>query len=376
MKVTKEFTGHIDDLLFFNEVVTAMVAVARAYELPLRMVSHLAMPKTRMADRMGQCDSTGHIQLVMRCTVDGQWCDEPMSPKKVWDTAAHELAHLRHMNHGVHFQEFEEEMRETISNRQENHQEKILKRLVKLRASKESEAAIGNAAAAEAFASMINKMLIEYELNPSDIDYARTADHDPVVEVMVNLGVHKIRPQKTRIAWQESLARIVAKAHLCTFLLSRGSNKIWFVGTKSHATVAEYAYGTLVPVIDRLSDIEYYTFLGKCQREGNSKLAHGFRPAWLDAFVTRVEERFFEARKAAVTAAPNESQALMRLDGALVKVRRYIEDKFERRKGAADALNGGRKHHVAGRTAGRAAADRIPLGRRGVDGSSIKMIKS
>lgn len=374
MKVTREFTGHVDDLLFFTEVATAMTAVARAYTLPLRVISHLAMPKSGMADRMGQCDATGHIQLVLRCTVDGQWCDEPMSPSEVWDTAAHELAHLRHMNHGVKFQEFEEEMREAIKNRQEDHQEKVLRRLVKLQASKESEAAIGNAEAAEAFASMINKMLIEYELNPSDIDYARTVDRDPVIEMPVNLGAYKIRVQKTRIAWQESLARIVAKAHLCSFLLRSGSNSIWFVGINSHAMVAEYAYGTLVPVIDKLSDVEYYAFLGKCQRDGNSKLAHGFRPAWLSAFVQRIDERFFEARKAVVAEATSESQALMRLDGALVKVRRYIEDKFEGRRGSAAMLNGGAKYHAAGRAAGRAAADRMALGRRGVSGSDVKRL--
>lgn len=374
MKVAREFTGHVDDLLFFTEVATAMTAVAKAYTLPLRIISHLTMPLKGMADCMGKCDATGHIRIVMRCTVDGVWCDEPLSPTEIWDTAAHELAHLRHMNHGVNFQEFEEEMREALSNRQEDHQEKILRRLVKLQASKESEAKIGNAEAAEAFASMINKMLIEYELNPSDIDYARTMDHDPVIEMRVDLVGHKIRVQKTRIAWQESLARIVAKAHLCSFLLRAGSNSIWFVGTKSHAMVAEYAYGTLVPVIDKLSDVEYYAFLGKCQREGNSKLAHGFRPAWLDAFVTRIDERFFEARKAAVAEAPSQSQALMRLDGALVKVRKYIEDKFEGRRGVANALNGGRKHHHAGQAAGRAAADRVVLGRRGVSGSSTKGI--
>lgn len=371
MKVSREFTGHIDDLLFFTEVATAMTAVAKAYTLPLRIVSHLAMPKAGMADRMGQCDVTGHIQLVMRCTVDGQWCDEPLSPAEIWDTAAHELAHLRHMNHGLAFQEFQEEMREALKNQGEDHQEKVLRRLVKLQASKESEAKIGNAEAAEAFASMINKMLIDYELSPSDIDYARTADRDPVIEMQVNLGTYKIRTQKTRIAWQESLARVVAKAHLCTFLLRPRSNDIWFVGTKSHAMVAEYAYGTLVPIIDKLSDVEYYAYLNKCQREGNSKKAHGYRPAWLAAFVNRIDERFFETRKVAVADAPSQSQALMRLDGALMKVRKYVEDKFAAGRGTAGSLSSAR-FHAAGRDAGRAAADRVVLGRRGVSGTSSK----
>jgi hypothetical protein len=344
----------------------AMWQVARQYQLPLRSVTHLAMPLSGMADRMGECTGAGDIRLVLRCTVEGEWCDAPLSPKEVWDTAAHELAHLRHMNHGDAFKELMAEMAEALSNRQEDHRDKVLKRLVKLQASREGEAAIGNAAAAEAFATMINRMLVEYELSPSDIDYAKAQDHDPVIEVMVNLGAYKIRVQKARIAWQESLARVVARAHLCSFLLRTGSNHIWFVGTKSHATVAEYAYGTLVPIIDKLSDVEYYAYLGKCQREGRSKDAHGYRPAWLQAFVRRIEERFFEARAASVSSAPSESQALIRLNGALAKTQKYIEDKFSSR-GTAAAV-GKNSYHSVGREHGRAAADRVALGRRGVNG--------
>lgn len=160
---------------------------------------------------------------------------------------------------------------------------------------------------------------------------------------------------------------------MCTFLLNRGSNKIWFVGTKSHASVAEYAYGTLTPIVDKLSDKEYYAYLGQCQREGCSWKAHGFRPAWLQAFVTRINERFFESRKAAIAEAPNESTALVRLNGALAKVDKYIEDKFASTHRHVEALKGA-KYHAAGREAGRAAADRVPLGRRGVEGLATKLI--
>lgn len=365
---------HGEDVTLFEEVRKAMEAVASTYKLKLRTVTPHPMPQSGMADRMGDCSTTGDIRIVLRCTVNGEWCDAPLSPKEVWDTAAHELAHLKHFNHGVAFQEFEEEMREALQNRQTNHMDKVMDRLVKLQASRNSEATLGNAEAAEAFASAINRMLIEYELNPSDIDYARATDKDPVIEMPVNLGVYKIRTQKTRIAWQESLAGIVARAHMCTFLLRAGSNQIWFVGTKSHATVAEYAYGTLVPIIDKLSDKEYYDFLAVCQRQdGNGQRAHGFRPAWLSAFVLRIAERFEEARSQAVKASPSETMSLMRLNGAMMKVKKYVEDKFEGKARHASALNGGARFHVAGRAAGRAAADKIPLGRRGVEGSSGPM---
>jgi len=363
---------HQDDLLFFHDVATTMRAVAAEYKLFVKSISHYPMPASGMVDCKGDCSHDGNIRLVMRCTENGQWCAAPRTPASIWQTAAHELAHLRHFNHGVEFQEFQLELEEAIKNHQ--HRNKMIKKLAKLRESRASEAQVGTAAAAEAFASMINKLMLDYELSPSDIDYARS-DSDPVIEVKVDLGAYKIRQQKTRIAWQETLAGIVAQAHLCTFLLRPKSNDIWFVGTKSHAVYAEYAYGTLVPVIDKLSDVEYYAFLGKCQREGNSSRAHGYRPAWLKAFVLRIEERFKEARQAAIYESPtSESTALMRLNGALQKVNRYIDDKFSGHRRTASALAAKVRYHAEGRAAGRAAADRVALGRRGLEGGVAKQL--
>lgn len=368
---------HPDDLLFFNEVAEVMRKVAKIYDLPLRSITGYPMPTKGMADRLGECYGNGDIRLVMRATVNGVWCEEPRTPELVWKTAAHELAHLRHMNHGVAFQEFHDELMEAVKNRREDHQDKIIKKLVKMQAAREGEAAVGNAAAAEAFAGMINKMMLEYELNPNDLDYARATDNDPVVEIKVNFNNYGYPNKKVRIAWEETMARVVAKAHLCSFLLRPGSNQIWFVGTKSHATVAEYVYGTLLPIATKLAHTEYCRYYWDLDKRGESvTLARGFKGAWLDAFVDRIAERFNEARAAAVSAVPDDaggsSTALLRLDGALVKVRKYIDDKFASTRRVAESLHGGAKYHKDGRAWGRAAADRMTLGRRGVTGNAVR----
>jgi hypothetical protein len=364
---------HPDDVLFFHDVCAAMRTVARKYKLPLVSITPLPMPEKGLADRLGDCTNTGHIRLVLRATENGEWCVNPRSQDEVWGTAAHELAHLRHLHHGPVFQEFRLELAEALRNLQEDHKERVIKRLVKMQAARDGEAALGNSAAAEAFATAINRMLIENELAPSDLDYARATDQDPVIEVPVDLGLYKIQSKQTRIAWQESLARVVAKAHLCTFLIRRGSNAIWFVGTKSHAVVAEYAYGVLVPLADKLANKEYYDYHMGLRRQGQDiRLARGFRPAWLETFVGRIAERFDDARRAAVTDAPEgTSVALMRLDGALQKARAYTDDKFKGRRGAS-ALSGRNADHHDGRARGRAAADRMVIGRRGVENSRVK----
>ena len=368
---------HPDDLLFFNEVADAMRKIATKYNLPLRSITGYPMPTQGMADRLGDCNSGGDIRLVMRATENGVWCPAPRTPKDIWRTAAHELAHLKHLNHGVAFQEFEEEMQAALENlTQPNHRQKLITKLIKLQASRQGEAAIGNAEAADAFATMINRLLIENELSPSDLDYARSADDDPIIELMTNLDAYQIDKKKSRIAWQETLASVVANAHLCTFLLRPGSNQIWFVGTRSHATVAEYVYGNLVRAAAKMATTEYFRYYSHCRFQLNDlSKTHGFKNAWITAFVDRIAERLREARAAAVKAAAadvpgSSSQALMRLEGSLVKVRAYIDNKFKGRRGGASALNGGRKNHAEGRARGRAAADAVTLGQRGITAPS------
>jgi hypothetical protein len=368
---------HPDDILTFTKLCDAMKFVARQYGLPLRTITGYPMPKTGMANRMGDCSHSGDIRIVLRCTENGQWCDKPLDPDVIWDVAAHELAHLRHMNHGLEFQDFCEELQVAMNNRKEDHKERIINKILKLKAQREGEAALGNAAAAEAFAAMMNKMLIQNELQPSDLVYAEAKANDPILEIPVKKSIYGIKESKTRSAWQETLAAGVAKAHLCRILVRPGSNDIFFVGTHSHATVAEYVFGCMVPAVEKMSkkaETDYWRATG-CGRGANNK-ALGYRAAWIDAFVRRIWERFEEAKQAVLTeefsAGCDSSTALVRLNSAAQRVTDYINDKFANRKSGAGALNYRSRNHSDGRAAGRQAADNITLGRRGISTSTTK----
>lgn len=365
---------HPDDVLFFHEVKATMFRVAAAYALPLKQVHPQAMPEQGLADCLGRCSADGRITIVMRATVDGEWAAAPRTPELVWRTAAHELAHLKHLNHGQAFWAFAAELEQAVKNQQETHRERVLRKLVKMQQVRDGEAALGNAAAAEAFAAAINRMLIEHELHPSDIDYARTTDDDPVIEVPVDLAQYDIEPKRQRVAWQERLARTVARAHLCTFLISRGTNKIWFVGTRSHAVVAEYAYGTMARAAAVLCKAAYHQYGLECAkqagRSGWMAGAPGFCEAWLAAFISRIAQRLDEARSAAVAEVAADlpggtTAALMRLDGALTKARAYVDNKFKG-KGIGALGTAWRRGNDAGSAAGRAAADSMAIGRRGM----------
>ena len=93
---------HPEDVLFFGEVAAGMRRVAAKYGLFLGSVGHLPDERSGFdTDRFGDCEPTsGAIRLLLRAKVNGQWTSDPMSPEEVWDTAAHELAHLRFVEHG------------------------------------------------------------------------------------------------------------------------------------------------------------------------------------------------------------------------------------------------------------------------------------
>lgn len=247
--------------------------------------------------------------------------------------------------------------------------EKILDKLSKLRAAQEGEARIGNAAAAEAFANTINRMLLQHELSMEDVPVGGVVRDEPIVELYADLAAHGIKFLNVRSGWQEALARIVAQAHLCKFLVATGSNWITFVGTKEHATVAAYAYGVLCSAADRMS---FQAREDWWKREcGGKHLASGnFRAGWIHGFVSRIAQRFAEARQAEVTATGNESQALVRLSGALQRAQVFVDEKYKKKVAAPSMRTG----NAAGYREGRAAADAMKIGQKGVGTSSSRQI--
>lgn len=249
--------------------------------------------------------------------------------------------------------------------------DKLLDKLAKMVAARDGEAAIGNEEAADAFASAISRMLLEHDLSMEEVTYRASVDSDPVIEVVSDLPKYGAEHKKARVGWQEALAATVADAHLCKFIIYRGSNRICFVGTKSHATVAEYAYGTLVAATEKMSWSAYNKmFYGLKGRGEDVSACRGFRAAWLTAFVSRIAARFAEVKRQAVAnAAPG--MGLMRISQSLAKADAFLKTKKLSRTRAASMGHGG---NAEGARQGREAADKIELNRRGVGTTEMKRI--
>jgi hypothetical protein len=214
-------------------------------------------------------------------------------------------------------------------------QEAILEKLAKIKRMADSAAAIGSEAEAEAFAAMLQKMLINHKLEMSDLEFEKMEKEQPVEKHYINYDQYPdIKLRRTRVLWIEQMASIVARAHFCRILIHPGSSRITLVGRKEDFVVAEYMIITLQRIIEHISDKAAYHYRLECHRlYGNGNAAKGFRESFTLAFIRRLAERY-ELEKNAMTET---STALVRVNKAEEAVVAFMKAKFS--KGKASALS-------------------------------------
>jgi hypothetical protein len=109
-----DMTLHPDDVALFVKTRDVAFAVARRYALPLRGFN--PMPDPEAPAETGLCAIRAKvIWITYRFKVGGQWLETPRAERDVWQTVAHELAHLRVKAHDWRLAEFEEELSEAIA---------------------------------------------------------------------------------------------------------------------------------------------------------------------------------------------------------------------------------------------------------------------
>jgi hypothetical protein len=201
---------------------------------------------------------------------------------------------------------------------------------------------------------MLHQMLIKHKLEMTDIEYDAEVKDEPVdryrMETIWRDGkqYYKDYPdveiKGKRAGWSEDLARIISRAHSCSFLVSPGSSFITFVGTKSNVAIVEYLFMTMYRTIVKLSQKEYdkaYYEVEKKVKNGDPDAEdaryalRGYQASWRSGFIRGLSELFEEERKQAETSS---STALLRLDKDKQAVKKFIAENY---KGTADALGGG-----------------------------------
>lgn len=231
--------------------------------------------------------------------------------------------------------------------------DKILDKLQKLKAHAESAAKIGSAEEAEAFAAMLQQLMMKHKISMTDLEVEEEAAADPVDQQIINWDDVKVR--SNRVAWIERLASIVARAYFCRILVHPGSSKITLVGRKSDIAVAEFMIVTLTRLAEKLAKKEF----GVVYRQ-NRHAAHGFKDTFLKSFIVRLGERFDEERNAAV----RETMAIVRVNAAEAAVADFMKQ-FTKK---AAIVKGSRQDpNALGWRRGREVADQVSLRARAME---------
>ncbi len=140
--------------------------------------------------------------------------------------------------------------------------ETILDRIRKvqgyLRSDNPNEAAVA--------AAKLSELLIKYNIELSDIPAEQRAA-DPFVNRTSDTETNRL-PE-----WRITLAVAVAKANLCTIVIS-GSHLQW-MGRGSNVEVAQYIYETCATDLQRIADGLWYALRDMLKDDPSIKLIHG-----------------------------------------------------------------------------------------------------
>ncbi len=233
--------------------------------------------------------------------------------------------------------------------------ERLLDKLAKIQAHAESAEKIGNEAEAEAFAQMLQRLCLKHKIAMNDIQFQELDKEEPIGRHNIGYAAAGLETKAARIRWQEQLAGIVARAHFCRILVTSGDSRVTLVGRQSDCAVADYMFTTLARAIIKLAKVEHGKFYRECHRENRLEDARGFKTSFIDAFVTRLRQRFVEEKK---VAKAESSNALVRINTE----EKAIDDHMEANYGGhAKALSRNKAFNTDGANAGRAAANGINL---------------
>lgn len=242
-------------------------------------------------------------------------------------------------------------------------QEKLLDKLAKIQSHAESAKKIGNEAEAEAFAAMLQQLMLKHKIAMSEVQFADLDKDEPIGSHRMNYATGGVPLKSARSGWQERLASIVARAHFCRITVSSGTSRVNMVGRESDCAVAEYTFMVLARAITGIAKKSHEQFYYQCVKSGEAHRASGYKRSFIDAFVGRISQRFKEEKKQAENAS---STAMVRVEKSNKAIEEYMDDKY--RFGRASGLTRNTRFNRDGATHGRAAADNVNLQGKAING--------
>tara|TARA_R100000655_G_scaffold110094_1_gene167539 strand:- start:5691 stop:6488 length:798 start_codon:yes stop_codon:yes gene_type:complete len=264
-------------------------------------------------------------------------------------------------------------MNKTIkeSNMTQNEILKLKDKMQKLLNHATSAEEIGNQAEAEAFMKKLNKLCMQHKVAMAEVQAFDPSNSDEsITDEMVDLYEEGLPIIKRRQQIVENLARAIAKANNCTFLVQTRSNNIYFVGREQDRRFAiqmfSYAWKTMLADCHKEQTKTYYHF----KKLGMLEQAKGFRASFKRGFVSAITQRLNEAKEEVRKSTSEETFALITVQ-AMVAVENYVDSKYGRK---ANSIGGQSGHNGHGYAAGQKSGRSVGLHVGNVGSGSTKLL--
>ena len=238
-----------------------------------------------------------------------------------------------------------------------------IRKLKKLRDKAASAEAIGSEAEAQAFAEMVQKLLVEYKVDESEL-FPEEED-EQIVQSSPDWDKWGVKVRRREVPWMLDLGKVVAYGHWCRMASAPGTSYIMFIGKKVDADVAADVFGKLCSVAEDIADKEYVKYFYECRDAGNVAKARGFRQSFLVGFARRIGSRYFERLEQIREYYAHNQRALTVLNDARSKVDDWVESNVRKRETPTPKS---KITNLTGYGRGRTKADEVQL-------SSSKEIK-
>lgn len=255
--------------------------------------------------------------------------------------------------------------------------DKLIEKLAKIKRQAEGAKAIGSEHEAEAFAQMLQNLLLQHKLEMSDLDYEKEMAEEPIVNDLPKTegkfnGEKYVRfyadaPDVEIISrkqdWVVLLADVIGKFNSCQALHSGASSIVWFVGHKTNVAISEFLFFTMLRSAMSMSKKAAMKFRRE-EREKNGGAGNtqpGFRDSWLAGFITRLQQRLEEERN----KFDSSGMALVRVNKEALAVADFI-GKMKNLKTVTSRMPAA--HNSAGYYAGKKAADEMNIKPKAFEG--------
>lgn len=241
----------------------------------------------------------------------------------------------------------------------------IIEKIRKLHRKAESCKQMGSEEEAQAFAEAVQRMMNDYKISMSDIDFEKELKKG-VEKERIRWSDHGMQTTKKRSEWIIRLAGVIARHHSCQIVSIIRSNSIIVVGHEHNRKAASYVIVVLVRLVSDIADKEYNKYYSECLALGTPSKAKGFKASFIDGFTIRVFNRLKEQQDK-LRESTAGSTAIVRVGSELAAVKKFVDDNYK-----PGALPTGRtKDNEIAFNRGVDLANQININPKGIETSKI-----